>query len=174
MMINIFGLKFKKSINSTLKQNNRRHMFHNLENMNDVLILFSYDDWDEVYSISQDLEKKGKRVQLWTVEPKKKHNQGYVFTQNVRLISQDEFSKINGLSTSVVEEFQRLSYDTLIDLTMSDNPTMQYLLAGNKSEFCIGIKETDYNTYDFTLLKDENMNLVHAYEQIKYYLANIK
>ncbi len=72
MLINLFGFKIKRGIDSTLKQNNRRCIFHNLENMNRVLLLFSYDDWDEIYPISRELESKGKTVLLWTVEPKKK------------------------------------------------------------------------------------------------------
>ncbi|MBB4035957.1 hypothetical protein GGR21_001852 [Dysgonomonas hofstadii] len=141
--------------------------------MNRVLLLFSYDDWDEIYPISRELESKGKTVLLWTVEPKKKSENNTVFPQNVRVVSTRESSKINGLSTSVVEEFEKLSYDTLIDLTSSASSILLYLLAGNKSEFCIGIKESDYKMYDFAVLRQDNMTVSDAYEQIKYYLNNI-
>lgn len=173
MLINLFGLKIKRGIDSTLKRNSRKPVFRNLDNMHNILILFPYEDWNEVSSISQDLENKGKSVLLWTIEPKKKADSNTVFPQNVRIISQKEYSKLNGLSTTVVEEFEGLSYDTLIDLTPSDNATLLYLLAGNKSDFCIGIKESDYKTYDFTLLRQENMTLIDTYQQIKFYLNNI-
>jgi len=173
MMINIFGLKIKRGIDSTLKHNKRTRMFHNLDNMSNILILFSYEDWNEIYQISQDLESKGKNVLLWTVEPKKKQDHNYIFPQNVRIISQKEFSRINGLSNFVVEEFNKLPYDTLFDLTSADNQTLLYLLAGNKSEFCIGIKESGYNIYDFSILQQIDMSLSETYGQIKHYLKNI-
>jgi len=148
-------------------------MFHNLDNMSRIMILFSYEDWDEIYSIGRELESKGKTVLLWTVDPKKKRENSPIFPQNVRIVSQKEFSKINGLVTSVVEEFEELSYDTLIDLTSSESPTLLYLLAGNKSEFCIGIRESDYEMYDFAVLRQDNMTLSDTYEQIKFYLNSI-
>jgi len=172
MLINIFGLKIKRSIDSILKRNDRHHVFHNLENMNKILILFSYQDWDQIEIIKQDLESKGKSVYLWTVIPSIKNRNEYSLPQHVKAISVKESAKRKEFA-SIVEEFESLSYDTLIDLTSKDDYTLKYLLAGNKSEFCIGTREQENKVYDFVLLRNNEMNLSDTYEQLKLYLNKI-
>ncbi|MDH6309170.1 hypothetical protein M2451_001741 [Dysgonomonas sp. PFB1-18] len=173
-MINIFGLKIKRSISSALKRNTRNRIFHNLENMERILIFFTYGDWPEISQIVHDLENKKKTVFLWTMEPKKLDTKDIIFPANVRIITQKEMSIIHGLPPAIAEEFRRLSYDTLIDLTTHDDKSLLYLLAGTTAEFCIGIREQEYKMYDFTLLKEDDMNLLETYEQIKFYLNNVR
>lgn len=169
----MFDFLIKKKISSAFKNNRRKHALRNMESMHDVLILFSYTDWDVVSQIAQDLEQKGKRILLWTICPRKKNTANPVFPLNVKVIRQDEISFFKILSSSVTDEFKRLSYDTLIDLTTTQSNAFQYLLAQNTSEFCIGISEPDQKIYDFILLKKENETLRETYDQIKFYLNNI-
>ena len=78
-----------------------------------------------------------------------------------------------GLSSIVIDEFEKLSYDTLLDLTTKNDKTLLFLLANNSAEFCIGIREQDFKVYDLIILKEEDVNLLETYEQIKFYLNNI-
>lgn len=172
MIFNLLGFKFKRNIDSILIRNKRVRSFRNLDNMDDILILFTYEDWDEISSICQDLERRGKNVLPWTIEPKKKDAYSFILPEKVKVISRKEISKINGLS-KVVEEFENLKYDTLIDLTSTNNQVLTYLLAGNHSEFCVGTRELNYIIYDFILLKKEDMSLTDAYGELISYLKTI-
>lgn len=170
----MFDFFAKKKINSALECNTRTHAFRNLNDIRKVLIIFSYEDWDQIQQISKDLKDNGKIVLMWTIQTKKVEDNKPELPSNVRVISHKEISKWQGLSSSVIEEFKRLSYDTLLDLTTQDDTSLLYLLACNSSEFCIGIKEPDVKVYDFILLKEENAKLFETYEQIKFYLNNIR
>ncbi|MDR1092116.1 MAG: hypothetical protein LBL79_13670 [Prevotella sp.] len=142
--------------------------------MHNVLIFFSYADWKAVSQIALDLEQKGKKVVLWTIYPQKKDIDSTIFPINVRVIRQDEISFLKILSSTVIDEFKSLSYDTLIDLTTTQSDAFTYLLAQNTSGFCIGISEPDRKTYDFIILKKENETLRETYDQIKFYLNNVR
>lgn len=161
----------KKKINSVLKNHNRTHVFRSPEKIVTVLILFNAKDWDEISQITKELREAGKEVLLWTTQSKG----GSIFSQpNVRVITQKELSKTQVLSSAVLNEFGALKYDTLLDLTTKDDNALLYLLGINKSEFCIGIKELDYKVFDFIILKDDEQNLIETYNQIKFYLNNVR
>ncbi len=169
----MFGFNVKKKINSALKSNHRKPVFHNLNDMKTIQVLFCYEDWNDVYQIVRDLESKGKKVIMWTVEPKQ-HQAETIFRENVRFITQKDISKWFGLSSAVVNEFKSQSCDTLFDLTTKNDSSLLYLLANNSAEFCIGTRELDFKIFDFIMLKDESHNLQETYNQIKIYLNNIR
>ncbi len=168
----MFSFKVKKKIHAALESNKRTHVFHKLNDMKKILILFTREDWDEVVQISQDLGEKGKEVILWTVQAGKDGG-SQVYPPEVRVIAQKDISKWMGLSSIVIDEFEKLSYDTLLDLTTKNDKTLLFLLANNSAEFCIGIREQDFKVYDLIILKEEDANLLETYEQVKFYLNNI-
>ncbi|WP_165025427.1 DUF6913 domain-containing protein [Dysgonomonas sp. ZJ279] len=161
----------KKKVNSVLKNHTRKHVFRSPENMVTILILFNSKDWKEVSEIAQDMRDNGKEVLLWTIQPK---NAPALDMPNVRIITSKELSKTQVLSSSAINEFESLEYDTLLDLTTKDENALLYLLGINTSEFCVGIKELDYKVFDFIILKEDDKNLVETYTQIKFYLNNIR
>lgn len=170
----MFGFNvIDNKINSALKNNSRRHNFFNLDNISKVLILFTYKDWNDIREIAGDLENSGKQVILWTIQSHRGAETEISFPSNVKVISQKEISRWRGLSSSVIEEFQKLEYDTLLDLTTKDDKSLQYLLVSNSAEFCVGIKQPEHKIFDFVLLKEENTNLKETYGQIKFYLNNM-
>lgn len=170
----MFGfIAIKNKISSALINNKRRHAFLKLDDIQKVLILFTYKDWNDVSEIVRDLESKGKSVILWTTYPQRSGKEGVSIPSNVRVIAPKEISKWWGVSSSAVEEFGRLEYDTLLDLTTKKDKSLLYLLARNSAKFCIGIKESGHKFFDFILLKEENANLQETYAHIKNYLNNM-
>ncbi|GAB6121774.1 DUF6913 domain-containing protein [Dysgonomonas termitidis] len=169
----MFGFKVKKKIHAALKSNERTHIFHKLDDMKKILILFTGEDWNEVLQISRDLKDKGKDIILWTVQLGK-NGDSLTYPPDVRVIGQKDISKWLGLSSRVIDEFRKLSYDTLLDLTTKNDKSLLYLLANNSAEFCIGIREQDFKVYDLIILKEEDSNLLETYKQIKFYLNNIR
>ncbi|WP_459603061.1 DUF6913 domain-containing protein [Dysgonomonas reticulitermitis] len=169
----MFDFLIKRKIDSAFKNNKRKHALKNMKSMHNVLIFFSYSDWEIISQIAQDLEQKGKKVIMWTIYPQKKDADITIFPINVKVIRQDEMSLLKILSSPVIDEFKSLPYDTLIDLTTTHSNAFTYLLAQNTSEFCVGISEPDRKIYDFIILKKENETLKETYDQIKFYLNNI-
>lgn len=170
----MFGFNtINNKINSALINNVRKPAFLNLSDIEKVLILFTYKDWTEISEISKDLESIGKEVILWTVYLPRNEKIEMSFPPNVKVVTQKEISKWKGLSMSVVDEFKKLKYDTLLDLTTKDDKPLHYLLACNSAKFCIGIREQELKFFDFTLLKEEDVNLEETYKQLKNYLNNM-
>lgn len=169
----MFDFLTKKKIDSAFQNNKRKHTLKNMKSMHNILILFSYSDWKDISQIAQDLEQKGKKVIMWTTCSRKKDAPKPIFPINVKVIQQDEMSFWNILSSSLIDEFRGLSYDTLIDLTTTQSNVFKYLLAQNISEFCIGISESNQKIYDFIIHKKESETLRETYDQIKFYLNNI-
>lgn len=170
----------RRKIKSALKRNNRAHAFFNFENLNSVLILFDFHDWDEVYSIAKDLDQTGQKVILWTVKQNKDDKIApMMMGRNIgndislRIILPEELSFFSILKDSVLDEFKSLKYDSLIDFASEYDYVSNYLLANNKAKFCIGIREPEIKIYDFVLLQNE-MNLINTYGQIKIYLKNMR
>lgn len=169
----------KKQIASALNSiQNRKHSFRSFGEMQDVLILFNYEDWNEVVDIAKDLMEAGKLVVLWTVKPKKTNKEQMALSEfpssvEVRVVNRKEISWYSGLSKVVDNEFKNLNYDTLIDLTTYSDKNLFYLLASNTAQFCVGIKEADHKIYDFVVLKEDSKSLSEAYNHLKFYLNNI-
>lgn len=175
-----FDFFLNKEIKKVLAKQQRQKHFLNLDGMRNVLILFNIEDWDDISIVISDLKNLDKNVQAWTIQPKlskqehAKANSGR-FPREVRVIDTNtEVSWKKTLEDSVISEFERADYDTLIDLTSEDNPYLLYLLAKNTSSFCLGIKESDYKMYDFVILKDEEQSIFETYRQIKFYLGKIR
>lgn len=170
----MFGfIAIKNRISSALINNKRRHAFLKLDDIQKVLILFTYKDWNDISEIVRDLETKGKEVILWTTYPQRNGKEEVSIPATVRVITPKEISKWWGISSSTIEEFKRLQYDTLLDLTTKKDKSLLYLLAHNSAKFCIGIKEPEHKFFDFILLKEEDANLQETYAYIKNYLNNM-
>lgn len=171
----MFDFIVRRKINSAFKNNRRNRTFKNLESIKDVLILFTYNDWNEIQPIVRDLEQNGKNVVLWTTMPAniQQNKHASILPINVKVITKKEKNPLQILKQDIVSEYRRLSYDTLIDLTTKNSYTLKYLLVQNSSEFCIGISESSEKVYDYILLKEDDKSLHETYNQLKIYLDNM-
>jgi len=169
----MFDFLFRNKIITAQKSNKRIKKFLSFDAMRNILILFNIKDWPDIINIIQDLEKNGKNIILWTVYNKNDFNIRLPKKVYVIDLSKEKSWK-KAFSIPRVEEFNSLSYDTLIDLTTIQDETLDYLLALNKSNFSIGIKEHDIYKYDFIIVKKDEYSIEETYGQIKHYLGHIK
>lgn len=170
----MFSFSINKKIDSALKKNKRELIFHRFDDMKSVLVLFNFKDWTEIKCIIQDLESTGKKVILWTIQPRRHEDNQIIFPEKVRVVCQKEISRLWGISPSLIKEFRSLQCDTLIDLTEGSNKILLYLLASSPVNFRIGIYEPEYNLYDFIVIRPEEASLAEAYNQVKFYLNNVQ
>lgn len=173
-MLDIF---LRKNIESGIKkQKNRKREFLGFNNMQSVLILFDYNDWHEIENIVDDLMKSGKEVILWTILHKSDNQETTNnLPQQVRVV--DLHKDVNWkkmLRPEIIDEYLALNYNTLLDCSVSDENYMALLRAHSSASFNIGFRELENKLYDFVILKEENMTLLEAYEQMKIYQEHLK
>lgn len=172
-MLDIF---LRKNIKSGIKNlEKRKREFLTYESIRNILILFDYNNWQDVEPILEDLERNGKRVILWTILHKGDTAPIQNFHQNVRVIDlQKDVNWKKVLRPEIVEEFSKLDYETLLDLSFSDDNYMTLLRANSSASFNVGFRELDYDLFEFIILKEESMTLYQAYEQMKIYQEHIE
>lgn len=172
----MFDYFLQRSIKSGFKKYNREHTFLNYKDVKAVLIFFDMEEWDEVKPIVEELRADGKRVAAWTI--KTEVPQKISFPYYVRVVDTSvEINWMRLLKPETMDELARVEYDTLIDLSASDNEYLLYLLSRNKSKFCIGLMERQYKAYDFIIFREkdgEALDLYELFQQLKNYLKQIQ
>lgn len=165
----------QRSIKSGFKKYHRDSSFLNYNDIKTVLIFFDMEEWDEVKPIIEELRADGKRVAAWTI--KTEVTRKVSFPYYVRVVDTSaEVNWMKMLRPEVISEFERVEYETLIDLSSYDDDYLLYLLSRNKSRFCIGFMEREYKIYDFILLREKEgeSGLYELYQQLKNYLKQIQ
>ncbi|MDL2214756.1 hypothetical protein LJC00_01040 [Dysgonomonas sp. OttesenSCG-928-M03] len=162
----------QRSIKSGIKKYNRKHSFLNYNNIESILILFDIEGWHDLQPIIEDLHQNGKKVSAWTIRAK--NTPASKFPPYVRVIQPEELTWMGLFKDNVINEYENLHYDTLLDLSSEQNEHLLLLLTLNKSQFCIGLIEREYKLYDFILLKKDSQSLDEAYEELKKYLEHIE
>ncbi len=161
----------KKKVNSALSKAQRDKKFLNYDSIKNILILFNIADWADIERVVEALRRDGKNVQLWTVRSKEAANT--IIPNEIRVINAaKEVSWSQSLSKNVLDEFEKVNYETLLDLSAKNDNILEYLLAVNTSNFCIGIRETETKVYDFVMIKKEEEDIFTTFEQMKVYLGH--
>lgn len=161
----------KKKVNSALSKAQRDKKFLNYDSIKNILILFNITDWHDVQRVVEALRKDGKNIQMWTV--RSKETADIMVPNDIRVINATkELSWSQSLSKNVLEEFSKVNYETLLDLSAENDSILEYLLAVNTSNFCIGIRETETKIYDFVMIKKEEEDIFTTFEQMKIYLGH--
>lgn len=173
----MFEFFLQNSISSAAKDYKREHSFLNFEAVNKVLILFDIQNWNDIIPVIDDLIQNGKQVMAWTIQPKVPKGQSYhiKFPEYVRVI--DPSSDVNWkklLRPEIISDFDNLKYDTLLDLTLTDNDYLLFLMLKNASRFCVGLREREYKLYDFIILKEDDKSIEETYSEFKNYLDHIE
>lgn len=161
----------KKKVNSALSKAQRDKKFLNYDSIKNILILFNITDWADIERVVEALRRDGKNVQLWTVRSKETANA--IVPNEIRVINAaKEVSWSQSLLKNVLDEFEKVNYETLLDLSAKNDNILEYLLAVNTSNFCIGIRETETKVYDFVMIKKEEDDIFTTFEQMKIYLGH--
>ena len=158
-------------------RNDEGRNFLNYNVIKKVLVLFNLEDHEDVANVVNELRKNGKIVAAWTIRPKNSETHINYFPCMVRIIDpKTDMTWTQSLSKNVIEQFKLLDYETLIDLTSTDDSTLDYLFSLNTSRFCIGFRERDgMASHDFIVLKNNETSFTEAFKYLKNYLhKNVK
>jgi hypothetical protein len=175
----MFDFFKKRKLKSLLRKNNRQHVFLNMETIQSVLVLFETSDYEAVDLFVEKLLKKKKSVDGYAFRVK---NDAFDYSEtNYKIIGSKENSEKSGSPCSeLLKQLKIKHYDVVIDLTIKENFSLQYILAVANTTMTVGLKKNKLPFYDFSISKlpktkgSESSQVSELIKSINFYLKTIK
>jgi len=178
-MFNFFNFFKKRKLKSLLRKNNRQRAYLSMEAIQSVLVLFETSDYEAVDLFVEGLLEKGKSVDGYAFRIK---NDAFDYSEtNYKIISSKENREKSGIpGEELLKQLKIRHYDVVIDLTVKENFSLQYILAMVNATMTVGLKKNKLPFYDFSISKlpktkgDEKSQVSELIKSINYYLITIK
>ena len=176
---------FIKRTTKFINANVRDSRFVNYEKAKTILLLFESDYSEKnilIRRIIRNLTNDGKKVCAW----------GYIEKKEITTAILPDFSILNQKDTdlfrkpkvSFTNELDEMEFDLLIDLTVNEVLTLQYI-ALHANAFCkTGVVKNELKIFDFALNLDNvnnnndeetvDVNPRYIFDQIIFYLKSIQ
>ena len=157
------------------KQHVSQHTFPKWDKVQSVLLLFESDLTEKNLQIKQlvkELQQEGKDVTAW----------GYVDSKNAisailrdyRILSRRDTNLFNKPKDAHLKDLKRMHFDLVIDLSLHDVLPIRYLMLYADADFKTGRQTDEPYLSDFMVMVGDNDNPAFLYDQVLYYLKNIK
>ena len=167
----------KNKLKRIYRKATRERHFLNWKDISTIMLLFDTSHWNEAIAFVNQLKKAGKKVTVCAY--RKNDDKPYSSTTGYYIISEKEAGKWfgNPLHT-IVKELKNETFDAAIDLTLSRNIPLEYLLAHTSASVKTGFKKTDFPQYDLAITtlpfgEAESYQVKELSTQIVYYLDQI-
>ena len=170
MMLTNYFIK-KKTEEFAILASTRKHCFRSLESINNVLVLFCADDYDEVKPCIDKLRSMNKMVNTCIFTSKEVHG---IDDFSLLVQAKNDLDWRGIPSEKLCQQLNAYSSDLLIDLTKKTNYPMHYLLLQHPCAFKVGIKRSELDLYDFSISATEKSEISYLFEQILFYLQVIR
>src|ERR1035437_351183 len=183
-----FSYLFIKRAGKYLDETPRERRFVNYDSAKTVLLLFESDFSEknpEVKKIIYQLQQDGKKVSAWGFLDKKEVATAILPDFRILHHKQTDISKRP--LVSYLNELENLEFDLLIDLSLKQVLTLEYIVMYAKAHCKAGLKKTDLPIYDF-MIDTENVTTkaddsdimvntideTYLFNQIIFYLKSIQ
>ena len=177
----MFDFFKKRKLKSLLRKNNRHHAFLNMEAIRSVLVLFETSDYEAVDLFVEELLWMGKYVEGCAFRVK---DDAFDYSEtNYKIISSKENSEKSGIpDEELLKQLKSRHYDVVIDLTIKENFSLQYILAVVNVTMTVGLKKkkNKLSFYDFSISKlpltkgSKTPQVSELIKSIVFYLKTIK
>ncbi len=154
----------------------RNKAFHNLKSCKSIIIMYYIDEdkkYDFVYNTIKEFSAIGKTIHSVLLLKK-----GVAYEEkrlNMHVFSDKNTNWLGKPEIDILEDINDLEVDLLIDLSLSDDIALQYLIATSKAACKVGRKKQHTFLYDFMLdIKENELTESKLLESINYYLEKIK
>ena len=167
----------KNKLKRIYRNKSREKNFLNWKDIHTVLVLFDTSHFDEVTGFIDRLKKLGKKVTVCAYQ-KKDDKRNYSNTSHC-IISEKEAGKWFGNPLpAIIQGLASGTVDAAIDLTLSRNIPLEYVLAHIPASVKTGLKKTDFPQYDLAITtlpigEAESYQVRELSKQIVYYLDKI-
>ncbi len=163
----------KKKINSLAKQAPfREHSYCALQQAQDVLLVYSAEDREQIRECIKKLRDQGKNVYGCMYLPTgKPYETDTTHLQVKEETDTDLFLLPKG---EVMAKFKELPADILIDLSRSSEYAMHYLVLSHSALLKVGKKHGEQAMHDISLLVGPEDNVGELFDHIVFYLQTIR
>jgi len=175
----MFNFVKKKKLKSQLKKNDRQHAFLSMVAINSVLVLFETSDYEVVDSFVEKLQEAGKSVDGYAFRVKDDIFD-YSETNYIMLGPKENTEKSGMPSEELLKQLKTKHYDVVIDLTLKENFSLEFILATANTTMTVGLKKNKLPLYDLSISKpsqtkaSKNFRAGELIKSITYYLKTIK
>lgn len=170
----------KGKIKSLYKKGRKGRVFHNLDSIHTIILLFDTTDYEEVDAFIRQLGKMGK--QLWVYAYKNKKDEYNYSETSYFIINEKEATDLfNNKLNSIVEKVGSQHYDALFDLSIEKNPVLELLALAADADLKVGYKKEEQTPYDLAISpftdkagNDVNLRAKDLTKQMVHYLHTIR
>ena len=173
----MFDFLVKNKIKNLCKNSSRVKKFLSMDKIRSILILFETADYEEVDAYVIHLEKMSKNVKGYAYKVK---DDKYDYSETpYRIIEHKVDTNSSGVpGNALLDELSAQTYDLLIDLTVKENITLEYLVAASNIPLRVGLKKNKLPIYDISISKlpknKKGSDCVELGRQILHYLSTIR
>ena len=185
MIEKLAKLLFKHRLRNVQKIVDSSKQFVDYQHAQTVLLMFesNYSEKNpEIKRIAESLAADGKIVTVWGYVQKKQTMQSELL--NYKILCKSDFDFLQRPKDQVMNHFNSLKFDLLIDLNTRTFLGIDYLIMNANASFKCGIRKQYPQLFDFTLdlsgqfsqdtsLQHEN-DYLNIYNQLIFYLKNIQ
>ena len=161
--------KIKKLIDQTA---DHKPVFKAFDQIQSILVLYEMADFESLLPHIEHLKRSGKKVESFGYVRKEvlpEVNDSYHF-----IVEKTDLSVKGIPADAALQKVLACKPDVIMDLTHAGCYAMQYLLVNHPCNFKIGIKKAERDLHDFSLLVTDRDEFNYLFEQILFYLQNIR
>ncbi len=171
-----FWLKYK--ILRLCKNDRRKKRFLSLDKIQTVLVIFEATDYDAAHAFIKQLEQMKKKVTVYCYKTSENKN-NYSKTSYHLISNKTDIDRLGFPRRHLSEDLRILDqYDLLVDLTLNENMSIEYLVALSGIPLKVGLKKNEFPLYDFSISNLPDSKNKHTIselgKQILHYLNTIQ
>ena len=162
-----------KALSKSLRTVKRNKVVHNLvtaRTIGIVGIVNSNNDFEEINSLHTYLLEKKMQVDFLLYCPGKEIPQQLIMRKGINIFGRKEVNWYGKPLIPFVEQFCKVEYDILIDLSLIELYPLRWISSLSCSKFKVGSLDYAGNPYDLTINVDSRREISYLSEQIIHYL----
>ncbi len=164
-------------LNRKIKNVKRSKSFHNFDSAKSVGLIFSaihQESYLQAKSFTSFLTDKGIDVYSVAYAANKEMVAYFPYHKGVHFFSiKDDVNWFFAPKNAKINEFIERPLDMLVDLSVSENLTIQYIIALSQAKFKVARTQQKFNYSDFMIDIQKNPTPAYFLEQVKLYMSLI-
>lgn len=164
------GLKVLSKSLRTLKRNKFVHNLVTARRIAIVGLVNNNKDFEEINSLQKILTEKNMQVEILLYYPGKEIPQQLLLRKGINIFNRNEVNWYGKPLIPFVEQFCRVEYDILIDLSLVEQFPIRWISSLSRSKFKVGSHSYIGNPYDLIINIDNKKEIPYLSEQIIHYL----
>jgi len=162
-----------KALSKSLRTLKRNKFVHNLVTARKIAIVGlvnNIKDFDEINSLQKFLTEKNMQVEVFVYYPGKEIPQQLLLRKGINIFNRNEVNWYGKPLIPFVDQFCRVEYDILIDLSLVEQFPIRWISSLSRSKFKVGSHSYVGNPYDLIINVDNKKEIPYLSEQIIHYL----